>query len=90
MQLISKISYAHADDRDCSYVLYDRPDNREGSISEYIVWTETSTGDRYWGHYFPYNNDEQKNAMFHRAHGCMLYLAARKFGLHIDSEEAFG
>lgn len=89
MQLIAKIPYAHPDDRDCSYVLYDKPDNREGAIEEYVVWTESSTGDRYWGHYFPYNTAEEKEAMFRRANKCLIYLAGRKFGIEIDEESAF-
>ena len=89
MELLAKVPYWHPDDRDVSYVLYDRPDNREGATEEFIVWTETSTGDRYWGHYFPYTGDEQKEAMRKRAFKCFLYLASRRYGLHIDEEEAF-
>lgn len=88
MQPIAKIPYAHPDDRDVNYVLYDfvRGDNRH---SEYVVWTESSTGDRYWGHYFPYSDDREKDAMFRRAMKCMLFLAGRKHGLTMDEEEAF-
>jgi len=86
LTLIAKIPYAHPDDRDVSYVLYDAD---YGALKHWVVWTESSTGDRYWGHYYPYNSDREKEAMRIRAVKCMLYLACRKFAIQIDSEEAF-
>ena len=61
MNLIAKIPFAHIDDRDCSHVVYDKPDNREGAIEEYVVWVESSTGDHYHGDYFPYNRDDDES-----------------------------
>ncbi len=61
MNLIAKVPFAHSDDRDCSLVVYDKPDNREGSISEFVVWTESSTGDHYHGDYFPYDRDDDES-----------------------------
>lgn len=69
MILIAKVPLAHPDDCDCSFVVYDKPDNREGAIEEYVVWTESSTGDHYHGDYFQYNRDdpESKNAARRKA-----------------------
>ena len=67
MNLIAKVPYAHIDDRDASFVLYDV---RRGDKwhNEFVVWTESSTGDRYWGHYFIYDdNPESKEAVYQEA-----------------------
>lgn len=86
MQLLAKMQYAHHADRDACYVLYDKTDNREGAIEEFVVWTESSTGDRYWGHYFPYNTPEQKEQAYWDAHKCFIRLAARKYNVPLAEE----
>jgi len=86
LKLIAKAPYAHRDDRDVCYIVYDKT---ECGNDEYIVWSETSTGDRYWGHYFPYANADEKEAMFRRAMKCFFFLSARRYGITIDEEEAF-
>jgi len=83
LKLIAKIQYAHHADRDASYVLYDKT---ECGNDEFVVWTETSTGDRYWGHYFPYAGAKQKEQAYWDAHKCFIRLAARKYNVALAEE----
>lgn len=82
MNLIAKIQYSHRDDRDASYVLYELKRGDKWH-SEYVVWTESSTGDRYWGHYFPYldADEKAKEQAYWDAHKCFIRLAARKYNV---------
>lgn len=76
MELVAAFPYPHPDDRDRLRVaLYHKPSSPDSMAGEYIIWSEAREDDhdgfrepsRFWGHYFGYIGQEEKDKVLPEA-----------------------